>query len=122
MALVVHSDVSTWSLSSDPPQKVQQLSASNGSNNPNSIAYAPDGRQLAVAYANGEIWLHDLETGTVSRKLQLPGGVRHVLFTDDSRHLITGNANIDVVRSEAAPKAYSKSPSHSVTRSLPVTE
>jgi len=104
MALVANHIASTWSLSSDPPQVVQPLSASQVSN-PQSVAYAPDGRQLAVSYANGQIWLHDLESGTVTRKLQLPGSVRHVLFTTDNRHLITANGNgtIYVLRLESAP-------------------
>jgi len=110
MALASLHALSTWSLTSDPPQQIQQLLAPQAGIEPRSVAYSPDGRQLAVAYANGQIWLHDLETGTVSRKLQLPGGVRHVLFTTDNRHLITANGNgtIYVVRLEPAPKASSK--------------
>jgi len=103
MAIFADNTASTWSLTSDPPQLMQQFSQSTVSFR-HSVAYSPDGRQQAVTYTDGPIWLYDVETGTVSRKLQLPGLVRHVLFTTDNRHLITANGNgtVYVLRLEPA--------------------
>ena len=49
-----------------------------------------------------EIAIINLATGVVEKRLTFPGRVHDLTFTDDSRHLITGNANttIYVVRLE----------------------
>ncbi len=46
-----------------------------------------------------------LASGVVEKRLTFPGRVHELAFTDDNRHLITGNANatIYVVRLDPAP-------------------
>ena len=44
-----------------------------------------------------------LASGVVEKRLTFPGRVLELTFTDDGRHLITGNATIYVVRLEPAP-------------------
>ena len=45
----------------------------------------------------------NLTTGVVEKRLTFPGRVHELTFTDDSRHLITGNATIYVVRLQGPP-------------------
>ena len=45
----------------------------------------------------------NLASGVVEKRLTFPGRVHELTFTDDSRHLITGNATIYVVRLQGPP-------------------
>ena len=72
-------------------------------------AFSPDGRRLAASFwehgASAGVQIINLASGVVEKRLTFPGRVHELTFTDDSRHLITGNANatIYVVRLEPAP-------------------
>jgi WD40 repeat protein/serine/threonine protein kinase len=70
-----------------------------------SAAYSPDGRLLAISNEFGQITLNDASTGAQLRQWQLPGAVNEVVFSSDSRHLLTANENgtAYVLRLEAAP-------------------
>jgi WD40 repeat protein/serine/threonine protein kinase len=56
------------------------------------VAYAPDGQTLASGGADGRliIWTAG---GEKVQQIQLPGEVRALAFTSDSRHLVTANGN-----------------------------
>lgn len=70
-AVATRTEASVWSLTFDPPQLINTLSASQDVS-PRSVNYSPDGRQLAVAYDNGQILLQDLESGTVAAQAVTP--------------------------------------------------
>ncbi len=78
------------------------------------VAFSPDGRRLAISFwengASAGVQTIQLASGVVEKRLTFPGRVHELTFTDDCRHLITGNANatIYVVRLEPAPKPSSK--------------
>ena len=92
-----------WNLKSDLTQPTARFAIPGTG----TVAFSPDGRRLAASF-----WEHGVSTGlqiinlangVVEKRLTFPGQVQEVTFTDDSRHLITGNANgtIYVVRLEA---------------------
>jgi WD40 repeat protein len=58
-----------------------------------SLAYSPDGRQLAAACSDGKVSIHDPTTGAPLREWPLPGPVHQVAYAPDGRHLLTGNGN-----------------------------
>ncbi len=74
------------------------------------MAFSPDGRRLAASYwengASAGVQIIQLASGVVEKRLTFPGRVHELTFTDDSRHLVTGNANgtIYVVRLNEPPK------------------
>ena len=47
---------------------------------------------------NAGVQILNLASGVVEKRLSFPGPVHQLDFTDDSRHLVTGNATIYVVR------------------------
>ena len=68
---------------------------------------------------NAGVQILNLASGVVEKRLSFPGPVHQLDFTDDSRHLVTGNANgtIYVVRldewkssSEVKPEQPVKAP------------
>ncbi|MEI8382061.1 MAG: hypothetical protein WCJ09_18165, partial [Planctomycetota bacterium] len=73
------------------------------------VAFSPDGRRLAASFwengASAGVQIINLASGVVEKRLTFPGRVHELTFTDDSRHLITGNANatIYVVRFAGPP-------------------
>jgi tRNA A-37 threonylcarbamoyl transferase component Bud32/DNA-binding beta-propeller fold protein YncE len=62
------------------------------SGNVHAVAFAPDGRKLAVCDARGQIALFDT-AGKRMREWQLPGVVNDVTFAPDSRYLAVANFN-----------------------------
>lgn len=61
-----------------------------------SLAFSPDGEQLASSAQDGRVQLWQARTGEVGRTLKIgPGGgvIRQVAFTPDGHHLVTANGN-----------------------------
>lgn len=57
------------------------------------LAFAPNGRVLASAGADGRIILWDPAGGVSLHEWHLPGSIHDVAFAADSRHLATANAD-----------------------------
>jgi WD40 repeat protein len=57
------------------------------------VCFSPDGKLLAMAAANGQVTLWDVEAKKQVKEWQFPGTVNSIVFSPDGRHLITGNAN-----------------------------
>ena len=99
-----------WNLKSDLTQPTTSFAIPEA----NAVAFSPDGRRLAASFwesgASAGVQIIHLASGVVEKRLTFPGRVSELTFTDDSRHLITGNANgtIYVVRLEPAPKTSPK--------------
>lgn len=94
-----------WNLKSDLTQPTTSFTISGT----NAVAFSPDGRRLAASFwengASAGVQIINLATGVVEKRLTFPGQVPELTFTDDSRHLITGNGNatIYVVRLQGPP-------------------
>jgi len=93
-----------------PPQQMTTFQSFLGQNG--DLTFSSDGKQLAVSDALSAhsldrfvVDIHDTETGVRKHRINLPMPLRRLAFTDDSRHLITANANgtIYVLRLEARP-------------------
>ena len=99
------STVELWNLKSDLTKPTTSF-AIYGTG---AVAFSPDGRRLAASFwesgASAGVQIINLATGVVEKRLTFPGRVHELTFTDDSRHLITGNANatIYVVRLQGPP-------------------
>ena len=61
----------------------------------NSVAFSADGKLLAGAGADSELWLYDVSRGTVARRLRRPGSgeLNAVSFSADGRLLAAGSAD-----------------------------
>ena len=94
-----------WNLKSDLTKPTTSIAVPHAY----AVAFSPDGRRLAASFwehgASAGVQIINLASGVVEKRLTFPGRVHELTFTDDSRHLITGNANatIYVVRLEPAP-------------------
>jgi serine/threonine protein kinase len=94
-----------WNLKSDLTQPTTSFSIPVT----RAVAFSPDGRRLAASFwengASAGVQIINLATEVVEKRLTFPGRVHELTFTDDSRHLITGNANatIYVVRLQDPP-------------------
>ncbi len=56
-----------------------------------SVAYSPDGKQIAAAISNGEVWLFDTATETVLRVINAhKGEASTVSFSLDGQRIVTG--------------------------------
>ena len=100
-----HGGLELWNLKSDLTKPTTSFAISG----PNAVAFSPDGRRLVASFwengASAGVQIIQLASGVVEKRLTFPGRVHELTFTDDSRHLITGNASgtIYVVRLEPAP-------------------
>ncbi len=85
-----------WNLKSDLTKPTSSFSI-RGSE---AVAFSPDGRRLAASFwengASAGVQIINLATGVVEKRLTFPGRVLELAFTDDNRHLITGNANATI--------------------------
>ncbi len=95
--------VELWNLKSDLTKPTTSFTIPGTT----AVAFSPDGRRLAASFwehgASAGVQIINLASGVVEKRLTFPGRVYDLTFTDDSRHLVTGNANttIYVVRLEA---------------------
>jgi WD40 repeat protein len=95
-----------WNLKSDLAQPTESFAIPST----RAVAFSPDGQRLAASFwekgVSAGVQIINLASGVVEKRLSFPGRVDELTFTDDSRHLITGNANatIYVVRLREAPK------------------
>ena len=56
------------------------------------VRFSPDSRLLASCSINGDIYLHEVPSGTIHRLLKAdPQGVRALCFSPDGRTLVSGN-------------------------------
>ena len=64
----------------------------------NAVAVSPDGRVLAVGYADGDVVLADAGTYRVQHRLPVKGAVRALAFSDDGARLaaVGGSRRLDV--------------------------
>ena len=64
----------------------------------NAVAVSPDGRVLAVGYADGDVVLADAGTYRVQHRLRVNGAVRAIAFSDDGARLaaVGGSRRLDV--------------------------
>ena len=98
-----------YDLRESPPRLKYRLS--NGPEAVGGIAISPDGKQLAVSdVTDGLDWgisIYDLATGAQQRRIRLPGWHRHMLYTDEGRHLVVANADetVYVLRLAAPPES-----------------
>ena len=105
VATVASNGLGLWNLKSDLTQPTTRFETSGFS----AVAFSPDGRRLAASFwengASAGVQIINLATGVVEKRLTFPGRVSELTFTDDGRHLITGNANatIYVVRLQGPP-------------------
>ncbi len=106
LATVGHSGLRLWNLKSDLKKSSSEFVVGES----HAVAFSPDGKRLAAAsggtgYVTG-VQIINLASGVVEKRLSFPGPVHQLDFTDDSRHLVTGNANgtIYVVRLAPPPK------------------
>jgi WD40 repeat protein/tRNA A-37 threonylcarbamoyl transferase component Bud32 len=67
------------------------------------VAYAPDGKVMGSAGADGRVVVYDAGSGQVLDRWQLPGPVHALGFAGDGRHLATANANGTVYILRLAP-------------------
>ena len=93
-----------WNLKSDLTQPTTSFAIPEA----NAVAFSPDGRRLAAAAfwkdgASAEVQIIQLASGVVEKRLTFPGRVHELTFTDDSRHLVTGNANGTIYVLRLAP-------------------
>lgn len=60
-----------------------------------SLAYSPDGKRLASASLDGNVavWNLTADAGPRAGPWAFPGPVHHLIWSKDSKHLITANAN-----------------------------
>ena len=107
LATVGDSGLRLWNLKSDIKKSSSEFAVGDS----HAVAFSPDGKRLAAAsggtgYVTG-VQTINLASGVVEKRLSFPGPVYQLDFTDDSRHLVTGNANgtIYVVRLADAPKS-----------------
>ena len=91
-----HGSLELWNLKSD----LTQPTASFAMTRCEAVAFSPDGRRLAASFwengASTGVQIIHLASGVVEKRLTFPGRVHELTFTDDSRHLITGNANATI--------------------------
>lgn len=58
------------------------------------MAFSPDGTKIALAAADGHVFLADVQSGELVLKLQGHEGPAHaVVFTADGKNLITTGAD-----------------------------
>jgi WD40 repeat protein len=92
LATAAYSRADRWSLSDSEVRHVERIP--HGSN---AVSYAPDGRRLALITGVGgstrTLVIRNLDTGLDEQSIALPGDVRQVVYLDDSRHILTANAN-----------------------------
>ncbi len=70
------------------------------------VALSPDGRTLASPGRHfSEVWLWDLPTATVRRRLKVPDYLRGVAFTGDGKTLFTSHSENKVLRWDATTGA-----------------
>jgi WD40 repeat protein len=67
------------------------------------VAYAPDGKVMGSAGADGRVVVYDAGSGQVLDRWQLPGPVHDLGFAADGRHLATANGNGTVYILRLAP-------------------
>ena len=105
LATAGYDGLKLWDLKSD----LTKPTASFGIGVTGAVAFSPDRRRLAASLwengASAGVQIINLATGVVEKRLTFPGRVHELTFTDDSCHLITGNANgtIYVVRLQGPP-------------------
>jgi len=63
-----------------------------------SLAVSPDGRTLAIGTSRGEVFIADIKSGLLLKKIDTFSWVNDLVFTKDGKELIgaLGNGNIDV--------------------------
>ena len=103
LATAAYNGLDLWNLKSDLTQPTTSFAISGTG----AVAFSPDGRRLAASFwengGSAGVQIINLASGVVEKRLTFPGQVYDLAFTDDGRHLVTGNANttIYVVRLEA---------------------
>ena len=59
-----------------------------------SLAYAPDGKELAIGFANGSVAIRDASTGDFLKSLTgHRGSIQSVVFSPDGRFILAGSAD-----------------------------
>jgi len=106
VATSCYGDIRLWDLKSE----LQTPSFKFACHEAVAVAFSPNGRLLAGSSQRnfkGEVQIVNVANGVTQKRLSFPGPVNQLSFTDDGRHLVTGNANgtIYVVRLEEAPKS-----------------
>jgi WD40 repeat protein/serine/threonine protein kinase len=66
-------------------------------------AWSPDGRQLAVGYANGDVKIFDPFSGDVLRQLRHAGAVNVLRWSPDGSRLAVGGPSVEVWNLTAEP-------------------
>jgi WD40 repeat protein len=88
--------IQLWNLEKDAPAEPATVGEGEHFRD---LAFAPDGKMLAVTYEDGRVRLFDVVTGKKWREWQMPGMTasgydgRNLSFAPDGRHLAVANAN-----------------------------
>ena len=61
-----------------------------------SLAFSPDGKQLAVGTQSKGVALCNVENRDCQRTLKIPGYVRHIKFSDDARSVFIAGADVAI--------------------------